>query len=400
MKIISTLFLTFSLSITYAQIQVSTLVNNIDASGGLKVDAAGNIIMADFGESLDNGNGTNVYKVSPTGEISLFATGLAGASGNALDSQGNLFQSNIQAGHVSKITPDGTVSTFTTNGISCNVGIAIDPDDNLYICNCCGTFANTIRKVTPTGVSTPFASGSLFNCPNGITIDDNNNLYVSNFSNGNIVKITPDGTPTLFARTPGANGNAPSNGHIVYAPQEQVFYVASHGAHQIFRVDMEGNIELFAGTSSRGNRDGAALEATFSRPNGLAISVTGDTLYLNSSIPLTNANGRPLNPSRLRMITGLLNTTTTNDLSILANIHIYPNPTHDFLNIQLQSSTYENLNISLLNTNGQVVQNIKNNQDFITNSSIELSLEDLPKGIYYLFFDGGVWSGVRKVMVW
>ncbi len=112
----------FGSTAVFAQLQVSTLVEEIDASGGVKVDAEGNIIVADFGESLDNGNGTNVWKVTPQGDVSLFTSGLSGASGNDFDSQGNLFQSSIGAGTVSKITPNGTLSLFATSGISCNVG--------------------------------------------------------------------------------------------------------------------------------------------------------------------------------------------------------------------------------------------------------------------------------------
>lgn len=399
MKLFLSIFFNFCLSITYAQIEVSTLVNNINASGGVKIDTKGNIFVADFGESLDNGNGTNVYKITPNGEVSLFATGLSGASGNAFDSQGNLFQSNIQAGVVSKITPDGVVSTFTSSGISCNVGIAIDPEDNLYVCNCCGTFGNTIRKVTPDGASMPFASGSLFNCPNGLTIDKDNNLYASNFSNGNIIKITPDGTASLFARTPGAGGNNASNGHIVYSPQEDVLYVASHGAHRIYRLDMEGHLEIFAGTSVRGNRDGEALEATFSRPNGLALSLTGDTLYLNSSIPLTNVGGRPLNPSRIRMITGLLNMTSSNPLlKEELHVQISPNPSSDKIQVHFNKSSNKLLTMNLLNTTGQLLKEIKKQQYITTNQQLNLDLSNLSQGVYFLHFYTSTESFIKKIV--
>ena len=61
--------------------------------------------------------GDKVFKVTPEGVVSVFATGLVGASGNAFDSQGNLFQSNIGAASISKIAPDGTVTPFSNTGL-------------------------------------------------------------------------------------------------------------------------------------------------------------------------------------------------------------------------------------------------------------------------------------------
>lgn len=78
---------------------VLTLTASIQAgSGGMAVDADGNIYMADFGAALSAPPGTRVFKITPEGEVSVFATGLVGASGNAFDSKGDLFQSNN--GHI------------------------------------------------------------------------------------------------------------------------------------------------------------------------------------------------------------------------------------------------------------------------------------------------------------
>ena len=75
---------------------VVTLTDVIQAgSGGLAVDKDGNIFAADFGNALSSPPGTRIFEITPEGEVILVATGLVGASGNAFDSQGNLFQSNI-----------------------------------------------------------------------------------------------------------------------------------------------------------------------------------------------------------------------------------------------------------------------------------------------------------------
>ncbi len=388
-------------ALLFSQVHVSTLVEEIDASGGVKVNASGELFVADFGESLDNANGTNVHRITPDGQVMLFASGLSGASGNDFDSQGNLFQSSIGAGTVSKITPEGDVSTFVSAGISCNVGIAIDAEDNLYVCNCCGANGNTIRKVSPEGTSTLFASGNnIFSCPNGITFDGDGNLYVSNFSNGHIVKILPDGSPSIFATTPGTFNSAASNGHITYSPIENVLYVASHGSHRIYRLDLEGNLEVFAGTSERGNQDGPALEATFSRPNGLAVSLSGDTLFVNSSIPVTNAGGRPLNPSKIRMITGLLSPTNTNNLTDRSiAVGVSPNLTNNDFRLDVSMDEPEPLTALLIDQLGRLHRTLLDQQTISGEQTFYFSFEESDaKGLYYLFLESQGRTKVEKII--
>ena len=76
--------------------RVRTLTDTLPAAvGGVTVDRAGMIYIADFRET--------VWKVTPDGQASVFATGFYGASGNAIDSRGNLFQSNFYGNYISKV---------------------------------------------------------------------------------------------------------------------------------------------------------------------------------------------------------------------------------------------------------------------------------------------------------
>ena len=254
-------------------------------TGGIAVDKnSGFIYVADFREK--------VYRISPQGKVVLFANGLKGSSGNAVDSEGNLFQSNIRSGVVNKITPDGKISVFST-GHKEPIGIAIDNSANLFVANCTG---NSIRKVTKKGVSSVFAKSNLFNCPNGITFDDLGNLFVANYKNGKILKVTPNGKVSSIANIPGGG-----NGHIVFT--NDVFYITGREGNQIFKLTKKGNITLIGGTGERGTTDGNALEAKFSLPNGIAASPNGDKLYINEFLGVRgNVPNKPPSTNIVRQI--------------------------------------------------------------------------------------------------
>jgi len=63
MKLLFTPFLCLIPFLFFAQIQVSTITEQIQASGGVVLDKDGNIYIANFGQSLSNGNGTEVWKL-------------------------------------------------------------------------------------------------------------------------------------------------------------------------------------------------------------------------------------------------------------------------------------------------------------------------------------------------
>jgi hypothetical protein len=72
---------------------------------------------------------------------------------------GDLFVANQYAQSISKITSDGTVSTFVTSSSFSNAAqLAIDPLNNIYLAS---VDNNTIFKATPEGVVSTYASTEL-----------------------------------------------------------------------------------------------------------------------------------------------------------------------------------------------------------------------------------------------
>ena len=261
--------------------QVITLTDAIDGgSGGLATDPAGNIYIGDFGETLGGPPGTRVFKVTPEGAVSVFATGFLGASGNTFGPDGALYQSNITASRIDRVTLDGVRAPYTSDGVRGPVGIIFDDAGDLFVCNC---QTNQIQRITAAGESTVFSDSPLLRCPNGIARDDDGNLYVANFNNGLVVKLTPDGEASVLALLPGQN-----NGHLTYFDGR--LWVAGRGANQIFTVTLDGEFSLFAGNGARGVVDGSLLEAGFSLPNDIAFSPDGRYMYVNDVLDADDSN--------------------------------------------------------------------------------------------------------------
>ena len=236
----------------------------VGAVGGVSVDALGFIYSADFRET--------VYRIHPDGRAEVFATGLYGASGNAVDARGNLYQASFNGNHITKIDRHGN-QEIVAEGLSGPVGVVATPEA-LFVCNC---QANSIARVVPNGEVTTFAESPLFACPNGITRAPDGNLYVVNFGDDRLLRVSPEGTVSELARLPGGG-----NGHVTFARGD--LYATSFQGHRIYRVGLDGEVTLFAGTGAAGEADGPALEATFTFPNGIAAGASGDRLYVNDYI--------------------------------------------------------------------------------------------------------------------
>ena len=80
-------------------------------------------------------------------------------------------------------------------------GLAFDNVGNLYVAD----FENgDITKVTPDGTQSIFATGLAD--PNGLAFDSAGNLFVGNYGTGEITKITPTGSESIFASGFGSTG--------------------------------------------------------------------------------------------------------------------------------------------------------------------------------------------------
>ncbi len=274
-------------SMSHAQVaRVVTLADSIKGSvGGIAIDRLSNIYSADFMET--------VWKIRPDGRVEKFATGLYGPSGNFVDAQGNLLQSNFSGNYISKIDRHGDHEIWVDEGLNGPVGITIHPDGDVFVVNCP---ANSVSRIVNDKAVT-HAESDLFNCPNGITTGPDGALYVVNFSDGEMLRVDLDGNVESFATIPGGG-----NGHVAVA--RGLFYVTAFQTNRIFTVSPDGVVTHVAGTGAFNELDGPPMEAAFVFPNGIAVDPKGDRLIVNDYINRTppGVDIPPVPLSNIRMI--------------------------------------------------------------------------------------------------
>jgi len=158
----------------------------------------------------------------------------------AFDHSGNLFVADHAAETIFKFTPDGTRSIFATGvRLSEGNGLVFDAADNLFVLSPSGKYhvGGTILKFSPDGTRSTFATGVGF--PYSLAIDPSGNLFVSDWDTGSIYKLTPEGEKSTFATTEIA-------AKILACDQASDLFAGVPLKHSIFKYEPGGAKSDFA----------------------------------------------------------------------------------------------------------------------------------------------------------
>ncbi len=301
------------------------------------MDGAGNLYIADTGNNV-------VRKVS-NGTITNFAgNGKAGSGGDggaaasaqlnlpqgiAVDAAGNVYIADTGNSRVRKVATDGTISTVAGSGTAgyagdggsatgaqlyTPTGVAVDAAGNLYIADFnnsrvrkVSAASGTIATVAGTGNSGysgdggPATSAQL-NLPESVAVDASGNLYIGDTAN-NVVRVVANG----LINTVAGNGLAGYSGDGGTATQARMgnpsavavdatgnLYI-SDGSARIRKVYPNGLITTIAGNGTQGysGDGGGALFSQINTPSGLALDSAGNVYLADSA----NNAVRMLQPS-------------------------------------------------------------------------------------------------------
>ncbi|HNQ61726.1 MAG TPA: T9SS type A sorting domain-containing protein [Bacteroidia bacterium] len=288
---------------------VSTILNSASqkVDDALIIDAHGNLYGSHY-------NGSNVYKITPSGTVSIFAGGFNTPNGLAFDSQNNLFVCDNIANRIYKLSETGIF--LDTINILKPSGIIKQPNSDTMIVAQYQT--NLLSQVAPDKTIIDLHSGTPLNGPVGLAYDSHGKLFLGNFIGRKIYSYDSAGL-TYVATIPGSASWW--LGFITYANGS--IWATGFQDNKIYRVNPNfvDSVSIFAG-SMIGNIDGAIDSARFNNPNGITASITGDTLFISD-----------YNSGRVRMISGMLSTGISEQHSRNSNIIIYPNPAKDFIYI-------------------------------------------------------------------
>jgi DNA-binding beta-propeller fold protein YncE len=198
---------------------VRPFVADLMNATGLALDREGDLYVSSRHEG-------NVYRVSPTGQLSVYAEGMGVATGIAFDGEQNLYVGD-RSGTIFKIARDRQIFVHATLEPSVAAyHLAVGPGGDLFVSGPTTSSFDCIYRVDPHGEVRAYYRG--LGRPQGLAFDRDGNLYVAASLRGQrgIVKITPEQEASLEVSGQGLVG-------LAFAPGRSVVLATSDAVHHL-----------------------------------------------------------------------------------------------------------------------------------------------------------------------
>lgn len=242
--------------------------------------------------------------------VSTQATTPGTLDGLAVDADGTAYVSTAESGRILRVAVDGTQTELFRAAGQYFVGVARDgndvlaaefnrgallrirdgqastvatgitgagdvqPDNQSDAVFVAATAIGQIVKIAADGTRTVHASG----IPTvlGLAQDGTGVLYAAGLGTGDIVRIDASGPVRIATLSiPGEY----KIGHLEYAGG--YLFATGIGDNRVYRVSTSGEVKVIAGSAAPGGTDGAAADARFNGPNGIALRPGSRELFIS-----------------------------------------------------------------------------------------------------------------------
>ncbi len=217
------------------------LATNLHPVANPAIDTDGNIYVT-YSNRRGQKTPVSIYKVTPKGAVTPFATDIMNATGLAFGLTGDLYVSSRFDGSIYAVDPAGNVRLFT-EGMGIATGIAFDRGGNLYV----GDRSGTIFKISPEKETFVFATLEPSIAAYHLAFGLDDHLYVSGPTTSSydcVYRISPSGEVGKFYTGLGRPQGIAVDIHGA------IYIVASHrGRRGIFRFAGTDPEPVVAGVS-------------------------------------------------------------------------------------------------------------------------------------------------------
>ncbi len=236
---------------------------------GITIDAQKNVYVSNFGEFINgSGSGSEVFRITAQGEKVDYGTGLNVPGGLVTDKNDNVYVNN--GNNIHKLTAEGVKSLYAQSSVGF-AGLVMDENGVIYS----GGYGHSlIQKISVDGVVETLVDDNRLRGTVGVAYhQESKSIYAANFDSGKVYKVTMNGAITEFVNLGSTIGYITEMNNSLYA--------TLFNQHQIAKITLNGDVEIIAGKGDASQEDGALLEATFNKPNGIIGDSENNALYVS-----------------------------------------------------------------------------------------------------------------------